>query len=137
MLRNRSRPDYRDYRRERYSPGRDLPPVKRMRGEWGDDRSRFVPHDPYGIYGGFGHEPYPYGGGGGPYQGGPPLNQREAPPTGDLLTQPSMMTLKQFLATQDDSISDSDAITKYNEYKLEFRRQQLNEFFVAHKDEEW
>lgn len=48
-----------------------------------------------------------------------------------------MMTLKQFLATQDDSISDSDAIEKYNEYKLEFKRQQLNEFFVAHKDEEW
>lgn len=47
------------------------------------------------------------------------------------------MTLKQFLATQDDSISDSDAIEKYNDYKLDFRRQQLNEFFVAHKDEEW
>lgn len=54
-----------------------------------------------------------------------------------MQTQPCMMTLKQFLATQDDSISDSDAITKYNEYKLEFRRQQMNEFFVAHKDEEW
>jgi hypothetical protein len=52
-------------------------------------------------------------------------------------TQPPMMTLKQFLATQDDSISDNDAIQKYNEYKLEFKRQQLNEFFVAHKDEEW
>lgn len=55
----------------------------------------------------------------------------------DLQTQPAMLTLKQFLATQDDSISDSDAIEKYNEYKLEFKRQQLNEFFVAHKDEEW
>lgn len=55
----------------------------------------------------------------------------------DVQTQPQMMTLKQFLATQDDSISDSEAILKYNEYKLEFKRQQLNEFFVAHKDEEW
>lgn len=55
----------------------------------------------------------------------------------DIQTQPAMMTLKQFLATQDDSISDSDAIDKYNDYKLEFKRQQLNEFFVAHKDEEW
>jgi hypothetical protein len=26
---------------------------------------------------------------------------------------------------------------KYGEYKLEFRRQQLNEFFVSHKEEEW
>lgn len=48
-----------------------------------------------------------------------------------------MLTLKQFLANQDDSISDSDAINKYNEYKHDFRRQQLNEFFVTHKDEEW
>lgn len=48
-----------------------------------------------------------------------------------------MMTFKAFLATQDDNISDSDAIEKYNDYKLEFQRQQLNEFFVAHKDDEW
>lgn len=54
-----------------------------------------------------------------------------------MQTQPPMLTLKQFLANQDDSISDSDAITKYNEYKQDFRRQQLNEFFVTHKDEEW
>ena len=26
---------------------------------------------------------------------------------------------------------------KFAEYKKEFNRQQLNEFFVAHKDEEW
>lgn len=52
-------------------------------------------------------------------------------------TQPAMMTFKAFLASQDDSITDEDAIKKYNDYKLEFRRQQLNEFFVAHKDEEW
>lgn len=72
---------------------------------------------------------YRLGGGGG---GG-----AEPPPNPDLQTQPAMLTLKQFLATQDDSISDSDAIEKYNDYKLEFKRQQLNEFFVAHKDEEW
>lgn len=52
-------------------------------------------------------------------------------------TQPAMMSFKAFLSTQDDSITDEDAIRKYNDYKLEFRRQQLNEFFIAHKDEEW
>merc|ERR1712203_73371 len=36
-----------------------------------------------------------------------------------------------------DTISDEDAVKKYAEYKLEFKRQQLNEFFVSHKDEEW
>lgn len=51
--------------------------------------------------------------------------------------QPVMMTFKAFLGTQDDSISDEDAVKKYAEYKLEFKRQQLNEFFVTHKDEEW
>lgn len=52
-------------------------------------------------------------------------------------TQPPIMTFKAFLGTQEDTITDEEAIKRYNEYKLEFRRQQLNEFFVAHKDEEW
>jgi len=51
-------------------------------------------------------------------------------------TQPAMMSFKTFLGTQDDTISDEEAIKKYAEYKLEFKRQQLNEFFVNHKDEE-
>lgn len=52
-------------------------------------------------------------------------------------TQPPIMTFKTFLQSQDDNITDEEAIAKYAEYKLEFRRQQLNEFFVAHKEEEW
>ena len=51
--------------------------------------------------------------------------------------QPAMMSFKSFLQTQDDQISDEEAIKKYGEYKLEFKRQQLNEFFVTHKEEEW
>lgn len=47
------------------------------------------------------------------------------------------MSLKAFINTLDDSVSDDEALKKYNEYKMEFRKQQLNEFFVAHKDEEW
>lgn len=48
-----------------------------------------------------------------------------------------MLSLKAFMQTQDDNVGVDEALKKYNEYKLEFRRQQLNEFFVAHKDEEW
>merc|ERR1719193_2782660 len=48
-----------------------------------------------------------------------------------------MMSFKSFMQTQDDSISDEEGIKKYAEYKLEFKRQQLNEFFVTHKEEEW
>lgn len=51
--------------------------------------------------------------------------------------RPTMLSFKAFLATQDDSITDDEAIDKYAEYKVEFSRQQLNEFFVAHKEEEW
>merc|ERR1712130_1027473 len=51
--------------------------------------------------------------------------------------QPSRLTFKAFLATQDDSITDEEAASKFNEYKLEFRRQQLNEFFSNHKESEW
>lgn len=51
--------------------------------------------------------------------------------------QPVMMTFKAFLSTQDDSITDEEALQKYGEYKLEFQRQQLNEFFVTHKEDEW
>ena len=48
-----------------------------------------------------------------------------------------MLTFKSFLSTQDDGITDDEALTKYTEYKQEFNRQQLNEFFVARKEEEW
>lgn len=48
-----------------------------------------------------------------------------------------MMTFKQFLGSQDDGIDDQEAVRKYNEYKMDFRRQQLNEFFINHKEEEW
>lgn len=86
-------------------------------------------HDHYGLHasamaGGYGQMPREH-------------HHRDPNPTSDVQTQPLLMTLKQFLATQDDAISDSDAIEKYNEYKLDFKRQQMNEFFVAHKDEEW
>ena len=48
-----------------------------------------------------------------------------------------MMTFKSFLAQQDDNIMDEEAIRKFNEYKLDFKKQQINEFFLQHKEEEW
>lgn len=52
-------------------------------------------------------------------------------------TQPPMMTFKQYLASQDDSIDDGEAVKKYSEYKHEFKRHQIEEFFGNHKNEEW
>lgn len=115
--------------------------MKRMRADYPDERGpmggRYGGGMDYGMYN-YGHDPYgnlsPYGAAMAP---APSPREQQHPPPSDGLTQPPMMTLKQFLATQDDSISDDIAITKYNDYKLEFKRSQLNEFFVAHKDEEW
>ena len=50
---------------------------------------------------------------------------------------PQLLSFKAWLSTQDDTISDQEALVKYAEYKQEFKRQQLNEFFVAHREEEW
>nr|CAG4643132.1 EOG090X04A7 [Ilyocryptus agilis] len=133
-----SRQDYREagsYRgRERYSPagGYDPPQApKRMRHDWEDRR--------YGFDPGYGPNMNMWG------QNEPlmnaPANQGNyggaSSRAEDFPTQPPMMSFKAFLAAHDDSISDEEAVKKYAEYKLEFRRQQLNEFFTSHKDEEW
>jgi len=59
------------------------------------------------------------------------------PDTAEFLTQPPMMSMKQFIAAQDENITDSEAKKRYAEYRAEFCRQQINEFFNQHKDEEW
>lgn len=53
-------------------------------------------------------------------------------------TQPAiMLTFKKFLLTQDEALNEDDAISKYNEYKLEFKKQDCEKYFQAHKHEEW
>ncbi|RWS06313.1 serrate RNA effector molecule-like isoform X1 [Dinothrombium tinctorium] len=129
--------DYGGQRRDRYggSPGdrSDMsPPVKRMRGrnDW-DDRG----------YDGYGHSGWPMDSpmpsGHGPsygMSGSGHSNQRE---NDNTPTQPAMMTFKQFIAGLDDSVDDQESSKKYNEYKMDFKRQQIDAFFRAHKDEEW
>ena len=48
-----------------------------------------------------------------------------------------MLTFKQFLNSQADDIEDMEAVRKYQEYKLEFRKTQIATFFTSHKEEEW
>ncbi|XP_077327034.1 serrate RNA effector molecule homolog [Lithobates pipiens] len=149
--RERRSREYRDYdrsRRERFSPPRhDMsPPQKRMRRDWDDHSS-----DPY-------HSGYdmPYSGtSGGPAYGPPqpwghpdmhvmqhpgiPIQAR----LGNLhdvdlgTPTPVMKTFKEFLLSLEDTVDETEAVRRYNEYKLEFRRQQMQDFFLAHKDEEW
>ena len=60
-------------------------------------------------------------------------------PTGTLQgsKKQTMLSFKQFLTQQDDSIDETDAIQKYNEYKREFKQRQIVEFFDEHKEEDW
>lgn len=109
-----------------------------MRQDYGgEDRGHRFGGSPmdYGMYPYAAHDPY---GNLSPYGMPAPREPHPPPNVSDGLTQPPMMTLKQFLVSlTDDSISDETAIKKYTDYKLEFKRSQLNEFFVGHKDEEW
>ncbi|XP_072114630.1 serrate RNA effector molecule homolog isoform X3 [Mobula birostris] len=50
---------------------------------------------------------------------------------------PVMKTFKEFLLSLDDSVDETESVKRYNDYKIEFRRQQMQDFFLAHKDEEW
>nr|CAH0112723.1 unnamed protein product [Daphnia galeata] len=135
--RSQPRHEYREsYRgRERYSPagGYDAPQApKRMRPDWEDRR--------YGFDAGYGPSMGASWGQNEPVINTPPNagNFSGSSSRGEEFpTQPPMMSFKAFLAAHDDSISDEEAVKKYAEYKLEFRRQQLNEFFTSHKDEEW
>lgn len=107
-----------------------------MRRDWDDMPPYDMPHYGGGMMPGRGPPPS-WGPGpnmGPPHEGFPgPGNM----PDPEYPTQPPMMSFKMFLSQQEDTISDQDAVKKYNEYKEEFKKQQMNEFFLAHKDEEW
>ncbi|XP_012939682.1 serrate RNA effector molecule homolog isoform X3 [Aplysia californica] len=136
---------YDDRRRDRFSPGRfdgGPHPAKRMRRDWDE-----------GGYSGMYESPFQVSNGppgadragwtprnmevssGPPDRGGFPERRDAIDP--EHPTQPPLMTFKQFLNKQEDTISQEDAIRLFEDYKLDFRRQQINEFFLAHKEEEW
>uniref|UniRef100_A0A914WQF4 SERRATE/Ars2 N-terminal domain-containing protein n=1 Tax=Plectus sambesii TaxID=2011161 RepID=A0A914WQF4_9BILA len=49
-----------------------------------------------------------------------------------------MYTFKEFLLSQPEDIEDQErAVNMYNDYKLEFRKKALAEFFQAHSEDEW
>ena len=52
-------------------------------------------------------------------------------------TQPPFLSFKLFLQQQSDDISDEEAIRRYNEYKIDFKKTQIHKFFFEHKEEEW
>lgn len=135
------RRDYDRGRRERFSPPRHMSPQhKRMRRDWDDHRGE----PPYRFempYGGapfpgphwppeLPHMPPPHGH---PLQGRLGLMDPDLPPPGP----PTMRSFKDFLLNLEDSVDETEAVKRYNQYKLDFRRQQLQDFFLSHKQHEW
>nr|XP_033935619.1 serrate RNA effector molecule homolog [Pseudochaenichthys georgianus] len=57
----------------------------------------------------------------------------DLPPPGP----PTMRSFKEFLLSMEDSVDETESVKRYNQYKLDFRRQQLQDFFLQHKDHEW
>ncbi|XP_061446153.1 serrate RNA effector molecule homolog isoform X3 [Rhineura floridana] len=53
------------------------------------------------------------------------------------IAPPVMKSFKEFLLSLDDSVDETEAVKRYNDYKLDFQRQKMQDFFLAHKDEEW
>lgn len=49
----------------------------------------------------------------------------------------TLLTFKQFLTQQDDNIDDTEAIRLYHEYKADYKKKQLHQFFNDHKEEDW
>lgn len=109
-----------------------------MRRDWDDHRG-----EPYRYEMPYGGAPFPMG-----PQGWPPelphlppphplqrlgLMDPDLPPPGP----PTMRSFKDFLLALEDSVDETEAVKRYNEYKIDFRRQQLQDFFMTHKQQEW
>merc|ERR1739838_990303 len=47
-----------------------------------------------------------------------------------------LLTFKAWVMKQDDNINEDDACKNFKLHKTEFKKKQMQEFFVTHKDEE-
>jgi len=119
--------EYKEFKRARTGDSYSGPPPHQQRRDNYRDRGSFEPPGKRPRY----HDQHDDRSRG---RGGGERGRMEAIEPG---YQPSMLTFKAFLSNQDDTITEEDAMHKYGEYKVEFKRQQLNEFFVTHKADEW
>ncbi|CAF0989122.1 unnamed protein product [Adineta ricciae] len=131
-------------------PGRDFPPRynrsparydmsppqnKRFRRDWDG------PDAPPSHFDSPGGSSYFHGGNGNFHPNFPPNpasnNDQINKDASDNATQPPLLSFKTFLLDQDDNIDQEEAVKRYNVYKTDFKKNQIAEFFTAHKDEEW
>jgi len=66
-------------------------------------------------------------------------NQAPAAPMagGPAPSAPMIMSFKEFVMKQEDAIDEVESVTRFKGYKVEFKKTQINDFFVLHKEEEW
>eukprot|EP00795_Rhopilema_esculentum_P008248 gene8248-14194_t len=115
--------------------GQISPPLKRNRRDWD---SSYEKNFSSGVM----PSPGLWSGGRGPlmqHQSGDSGKQGISESGGDFKSSqpPKMMTFKSFLIAQEENIDEMEAVRRFQEYKTEFKRTQLSDFFVTHKDEEW
>ncbi|TGZ65849.1 hypothetical protein CRM22_005680 [Opisthorchis felineus] len=55
----------------------------------------------------------------------------------DSMYRPPLVPFKRFLEPLDDLITEEEACNKYREYKESYSKRHIEEFFEAHKNEEW
>lgn len=48
-----------------------------------------------------------------------------------------LQSFKDFLLCLDPAVGEMEAVRRYTDYKMAFRRQQMEAFFLAHREEEW
>lgn len=130
--------DRRDREKRRRTPDRE----HNDRSGYRDKRPRHDYDDPAYRGGGGGHgggrhswNGPPSGGGGG--GGGFPPRQNNNSSYNMLNEEDILLSFKNWVMKQDDNINEDDACKNYKVYKTEFKKKQMQEFFVTHKDEEW
>jgi len=132
----RSRYDDRPRRSDHDRYGRDDREGKRRRSPDQDSYRSKRPRDDYDDH---------YGGGGRGRGGPPPWHgnrHHHNDHNGSTYHQNQndddiLLSFKAWVMKQDDNINEDDACKNFKLYKAEFKKKQMQEFFVTHKDEEW
>merc|ERR1712142_975149 len=47
------------------------------------------------------------------------------------------MSFKEFVMKQENDIDEVESVRRFKGYEVEFKKTQINDFYVLHKDEEW
>jgi len=131
----RSRYDDRPRRSDHDRYGRDDREGKRRRSPDQDSYRSKRPRDDYDDH---------YGGGGRGRGGPPPWhgnrhhhNDHNGSYHQNQNDDDILLSFKAWVMKQDDNINEDDACKNFKLYKAEFKKKQMQEFFVTHKDEEW